>query len=53
MLALAVIYAPIGQSSLQGLLAKSSGFELKTICLIDKSLRDKLQKDKLIVISQE
>ena len=53
LLALAVIYAPIGQSSLQGLLAKSSGFELKTIRLIDKSLREKLQKDKLIVISQE
>ncbi len=53
MLALAVIYAPIGQSSLQGLLAKSSGFELKTIRLIDKPLREKLQKDKLIVLSQE
>ena len=53
MLALAVIYAPIGQSSLQGLLAKSSGFELKTIRLIDKSLREKLQKAELMVITQE
>ena len=48
MLALAVIYAPISQSNLQGLLAKSSGFELKTIRLIDKSLREKLQKARII-----
>jgi SNF2 family DNA or RNA helicase len=53
MLALAVIYAPIGQSSLQGLLAKSSGFELKTIRLIDKALREKLQKAELLVITQD
>ncbi len=53
MLALAVIYVPVGQSSLQGLLAKSSGFELKIIRSIDKSLREKLQGEKLIVISQE
>jgi len=53
MLALAVIYAPIGQSSLQGLLAKSSGFEPKTIRLIDKLLREKLQKAELMVITQD
>ena len=53
MLALSVIYAPIGQSNLQGLLAKSSGFELKTIRLIDKSLREKLQKAELLVITQD
>ena len=53
MLALSVIYAPIGQTNLQGLLAKSSGFELKTIRLIDKSLREKLQKAELLVITQD
>ena len=51
LLALAVIYAPISQSNLQGLLAKASGFELKTIRLIDKSLREKLQKAELLVIT--
>jgi SNF2 family DNA or RNA helicase len=53
MLALSVIYAPIGQSNLQGLLAKSSGFELKIIRSIDKSLREKLQKAELLVITQD
>ncbi len=53
MLALAVIYAPIGQSSLASLLAKSSGFELKTIRLINKPLRDKLLQAALMVTSQD
>ena len=48
LLALAVIYAPITQSSLQSLLAKASGFDLTTIRLIDKSLREKLQKAAII-----
>ena len=53
MLALSVIYAPIGQTNLQGLLAKSSGFELKTIRSIDRPLREKLQKSELMVITQD
>ncbi len=53
LLALSVIYVPIGQSNLQGLLAKSSGFELKTIRLIDRPLREKLQKSELMVITQD
>ena len=53
LLALAVIYAPITQSSLQSLMAKSFGFELTTLRLIDKALREKLQKAELLVISPD
>ena len=53
LLALAVIYAPITQSNLQSLLAKASGFDLTTIRLIDKALREKLQKAQLLVISPD
>jgi len=53
MLILAVIYAPISQSSLQGLLAKSSCFEPNILRLIDRPLREKLQKAELIVVTQD
>jgi len=53
MLALAVIYAPISQLNLPGLLVKASVFDQKSIRLIDKSLREKLQKVELLVITQD
>jgi SNF2 family DNA or RNA helicase len=53
MLALAVIYAPIGQSSLQELLAKLSCFEPQTIRLINRPLREKLLQAKLMVVTQD
>ena len=53
LLALAVIYAPISQSNLPGLLVKASVFDQKSIRLIDKSLREKLQKVELLVITQD
>ena len=53
MLALAVIYAPVGQSGLQGLLKTAGCLEPKTIALIDRPLREKLQKAELIVITQD
>lgn len=53
MLALAVIYAPIGQSSLQGVLKSTGCFESKTLATIDRSLREKLQKAELIVVTQD
>ena len=53
MLALAVIYAPIGQTNLTGLLAKSSGFDLQTLRLINKPLRDKLQQSELMMITSD
>jgi hypothetical protein len=52
-LALSVIYAPIGQSSLQSLLRTTAYFEPKTIAKIDRPLREKLQKAELIVITQD
>ena len=53
LLALAVIYAPISQSNLPGLLVNASVFDQKSIRLIDKSLREKLQKVELLVITQD
>lgn len=53
MLVLAVIYAPIGQASLQASLKKAACFDSKIIALIEKPMREKLQKAKLIVISHE
>ena len=53
MLALAVIYAPVGQSGLQGLLKATGCFEPKTIATIDRLLREKLQKFELIIITQD
>jgi superfamily II DNA or RNA helicase len=53
MLVLSVIYAPIGQTNLTGLLAKSSGFDLQTLRLINKPLRDKLQQSELIMITSD
>ena len=53
MLALSVIYAPIGQSNLQGLLRTTACFESKTIATIDRPLREKLQKAELMVITQD
>ncbi|WP_262964872.1 DEAD/DEAH box helicase [Methylobacter psychrophilus] len=53
LLVLAVIYAPIGQSNLQRLLRTTGLFEAKIIATIDKPLREKLQKAKLIVITSD
>ena len=53
MLALAVIYAPIGQTSLQALLRSTGCFESKTIATIDRPLREKLQKAELMVMTQD
>ncbi|MEI7994372.1 MAG: DEAD/DEAH box helicase, partial [Methylococcaceae bacterium] len=53
MLALAVIYAPIGQTSLQALLRSTGCFESKTIATIDRLLREKLQKAELMVMTQD
>ena len=53
MLALAVIYAPIGQTSLQALLRSTGCFESKIIATIDRLLREKLQKAELMVMTQD
>ncbi|MDD5632590.1 MAG: DEAD/DEAH box helicase, partial [Methylococcales bacterium] len=53
MLALAVIYAPISQTSLQALLRSTGCFESKTIATIDRPLREKLQKAELMVMTQD
>ena len=53
MLALAVIYAPIGQSSFAKLLERSACFDRSTLGLINKPLRDKLQNTKLIILSTD
>ncbi|UOA08740.1 DEAD/DEAH box helicase [Methylobacter sp. S3L5C] len=53
LLVLAVIYAPIGQSNLQRLLRTTGLFEAKIIATIDKPLREKLQKAKLIIITSD
>ena len=53
MLALAVIYAPIGQSSFAKLLEKSACFDRQTLGLINKPLRDKLQNSRLIIMSTD
>ena len=53
MLTLAVIYAPIGQTSLQALLRSTGCFESKTIATIDRPLREKLQKAELMVMTQD
>ncbi|MCX7082750.1 MAG: DEAD/DEAH box helicase [Methylococcales bacterium] len=53
MLVLAVIYAPIGQSSFAKLLERSACFDRQTLGLINKPLRDKLQNSKLIILSTD
>ena len=53
MLVLSVVYAPIGQSSLQALMRATSCFEPKKIVLMDKTLREKLQKSGLIVVTSD
>jgi len=53
LLALAVIYAPIGQTNFQELLKAAAVFEASTILSINKSFREKFQRSGLIVISQE
>ncbi len=53
LLALAVIYAPIGQSNLQEVLRAAGAFEATTILSINKSFREKFQKSGMIVITQE
>ncbi len=53
MLALAVIYAPIGQSSLQNMLRTTGCLTTNTVALIDKQLRDKLQERSLIILTQD
>ncbi|MFZ2450328.1 MAG: DEAD/DEAH box helicase [Methylovulum miyakonense] len=52
-MALAVIYAPISQTNFQNLLSKAGGFDLKTVRLVDKALKEKLHKSKLIVASND
>jgi len=52
-LALSVIYAPITQTSLQVLLRTTACFDKKIIALIDRPLREKLQKSNLMDITQE
>lgn len=52
-MALAVVYAPIGQNVFQSLLTKANCFDVKTVRLIDKPLREKLQKSKLIIANNE
>lgn len=52
LLALAVIYAPINQASLQLLLKATDGFDVRLIPLLDKSLQSKLQKNELLVTTQ-
>ena len=49
LLVLAVIYAPISQSNLQRLLRITDFFEVKVITLVERPLREKLQKAKLII----
>jgi SNF2 family DNA or RNA helicase len=53
MLVLAVIYAPIGQSSFAKLLERSACFDRQTLGLINKPLRDKLLNSKLIILSTD
>ena len=52
-LALSVIYAPITQTGLQVLLRTTACFDKKIIALIDRPLREKLQKSNLMVITQD
>ncbi|MDD5272232.1 MAG: DEAD/DEAH box helicase [Methylovulum sp.] len=53
MMALAVIYAPVSQPSFQSLLSKAGGFDNKTVRLIDKVLKEKLHKSKLIIANND
>ncbi|MFZ2726841.1 MAG: DEAD/DEAH box helicase [Methylococcaceae bacterium] len=52
LLALAVIYAPINHASLQLLLKSTDGFDSRLIPLLDRSLQNKLQKNELLVTTQ-
>ncbi len=49
--ALSVIYAPIGQTVFQELLTKSAIFPPNSVATVDKTLREKLQKTELLVIT--
>ncbi|MEY3881462.1 MAG: hypothetical protein RIQ94_2258, partial [Pseudomonadota bacterium] len=51
--ALSVIYAPVGQTDFQELLRKTAVFPSSILATINKLLRDKLQKNELIVISTD
>ncbi|MBT9096869.1 DEAD/DEAH box helicase [Methylovulum psychrotolerans] len=53
MMALAVVYAPISQTNLQSLLTKAGGFEVKTVRLVDKVLKEKLHKSKFIIATND
>ena len=53
LMALSVIYVPIGQTSFQELLKKSAVFAPNTVAIINKTLREKLQKTELMVISPD
>ncbi len=48
---LSVIYAPVGQTDFQELLKKAAIFPSSILGIINKLLKDKLQKSELIVIS--
>jgi len=52
-MALSVIYAPVSQTNFQNLLSKSGGFDTKTVRLVDKLLKEKLHKSKLIIANND
>lgn len=53
LLILAVIYAPIGQTQFQNLFKSSDVFESNVITIINKPLKDKLEKTGLLIVSSE
>ena len=53
LLALAVYYAPLGQTAFQDLLKRSAIFESGFYAIINKSLKEKWQQSELIVIHAE
>ena len=53
MLILSVIYAPIAQANLQGLLKTLPCFDIKKLATIGNPLREKFAKNKLIIFNQD
>ena len=53
MLILSVIYAPIAQPNLQGLLKALPCFDVKKLATVGNPLRDKLIKNQLIIFNQD
>ncbi|MDD2724528.1 MAG: DEAD/DEAH box helicase [Methylovulum sp.] len=52
-MALSVIYAPVSQANFQNLLSKSASFDAKTVRLVDKQLKERLHKSKLIIANND